>query len=120
MNHQEKFATQSSKLKVHRANSQMRSYQIRYSIDTVYNNIFFLLFFFDFFCSSLFFLTLFCFLFVCECVCECFFKQKIYILLHIQLYGWVSHKEKFTRPISGNKTTFFWPKFILCNETQMR
>ena len=46
-----------------------------------------------------------CFLlFVC-----CFFNLKRYILTHIWLRGWVSDKKTFTRPIFGNKTTFFWP-----------
>ena len=31
----------------------------------------------------------------------------MYILLHIRLCGRVSDKEIFTRPISGNKITFF-------------
>ena len=37
-----------------------------------------------------------------------FFTLKIYILIHIRLCGSVSDKKNFTRPISGNKTTFFW------------
>ena len=29
--------------------------------------------------------------------------------MHIRLCGWVSDKNIFTRPICGNKTTFFGP-----------
>ena len=36
-----------------------------------------------------------------------FSKQKIYILIQSWLCGWASDKKKFTRLISGNKTTFF-------------
>ena len=40
-----------------------------------------------------------------------FFLIKIYILIHIRLCAWVGDKKIFTRPISGNKTTFFsWLK----------
>ena len=50
-------------------------YLNKFSIDTVYNNIFFLLFFFGFFWFSLFFFSFFCFLFMCVFVF--FFQQKI-------------------------------------------
>ena len=49
-----------------------------------------------------------------------FLKQKIYILIHIDLYGRVGYKKSFTRPISGKKTTFFGliVKFPVCNGLQ--
>ena len=92
MNNQEKFTTRSSKLKVRRANSQALSLDpARFSSDILFSTLvsfaFYVLVFFLFF----------------------FFKLKIYILIHIRLCGWVSDKKNFTRPISGNKTTFFWP-----------
>ena len=31
-------------------------------------------------------------------------------MIHIQLCGRVTDKKIFSRPISGNKTSFFWPK----------
>ena len=105
MNNQQKFITRSRKLKVHRANSQTMSYHVRFSTDTVRNNsIFFLLPLFGFFFlfSSLLSFAL--------CFCVCVLKQKVYILINIRLYGRVGDKTNFTQPISGNKTTFFWPK----------
>ena len=97
MKNQEKLPTGSSKLKVHRANSQtISSYPVRFSTD-----IFFISFF-CFFClvgGGVFFL-LFFFVF--------FFKLKIYNPIHIGLCGRVSDKNLFTRPFSGNKTTFFF------------
>ena len=63
------------------------------------------LFFFSFFC---FFLFLFFCLFVC-----CF-------LIDIRLYGRVSDKKMFTRPISGNKTNFFFRLKNLANFTGKR
>ena len=57
------------------------------------------LFFFVFF--VLFFFGLF----------VCLMKLKFYILMHIRLCGWMSDKKNFTRPISGNKTTFIGHTF---------
>ena len=57
----------------------------------------------------LFFFSFFGFLYMLVFLVVCFLKLKIYILMHIQLCGWVSDKNIFTRPICGNKTTFFWP-----------
>ena len=53
------------------------------------------------------------FLYSCFCFCSfvCFLKLKIYILIHVGLCGRVSDKNFFTRPISGNKTTFFGPTY---------
>ena len=39
-----------------------------------------------------------------------FFKQKIYILMHIQRYGRVSDKKSFTRSIYRYNTTSLLPK----------
>ena len=47
-------------------------------------------------------LYLFAYLFVC------FLKLKIHVLIHIRLCGRMSDKKNFTRPISGNRTTFFF------------
>ena len=57
----------------------------------------FVVFFFCFFLYSRFFFCLF----------VCFLKLKIYIAIHIRLCGRVSDIKIFTRPISGNKITFF-------------
>ena len=95
------FVGWSCKLKVHRTNPQtIRSCPERFSTDTLNNNnIFFLLYFFGFFYFSIFFIF-FCFLLVCECVFG--LKPKIYILIHIGLFGQVSEKNNFIRLISGN------------------
>ena len=58
---------------------------------------------------SLFFITFDTFFDSCLFVVCCFLKWKMYILIHIRLCGWVSDKNIFTRPISENKTLFFWP-----------
>ena len=50
--------------------------------------------------SSLFFFSFFFYLFV-------FFLKKTCILIHVRLCGWVGDTKIITRPISGNKTTFF-------------
>ena len=60
-----------------------------------------------------------CFVFVFFCLFFLFFfglfvclmKLKFYILIHIRLCGWMSDKKNFTRPISGNKTTFIGHTF---------
>ena len=80
--------TWSSKLKVHRTNSQTTSlysitFYVRYS-----------LFFFSF-----------CYFWYCCWCCCCWLK--IYILINIWLYGRVSDIKNLTRSISRNKTTFF-------------
>ena len=82
LNNQEKFTTRSSKLKVHRANSQTTSsYPVRFSSDIL----------FSFLVSFAFFVFLFSFfVFV--------LKLKIYILIHIQLCRQVTDKETFTWP----------------------
>ena len=65
---------------------------------------------------SLFFLSLFCLFFIpvfffsfCFWLFACFLKLKLYILIHIWLWGRVSDKKSLTQPISENKTTFLWP-----------
>ena len=70
-------------------------------------------FFFSLFCSFwfLFFFCLLVSLFVC-----CFLKLKVCILMHIRLCRRVSDKNFFTRPISGNKTTFFDTLSLSCHE----
>ena len=105
MNKQEKFTTRSKKLKVHRANSKtISSYPVRFSTDILFSSLVSFTF-----CL----LVLFCFLFICFLfvLFFCFFfklmKLKKYILIQIRLCGRVSDKKIFTRPISGNKTTFF-------------
>ena len=64
--------------------------------------------------QSLFFYSFFWFFYSCFFlfVCVLFFEIKIYILIHIRLCGWVNNKKIFTRPISGNKTTFFGPSVV--------
>ena len=42
-------------------------------------------------------------------VCVCFFETKNRFSYTFDLSGQVGDKNFFTRPISGNKTTFFWP-----------
>ena len=74
------------------------------------------LFFFNQFSRDILFSSLvsFAFLFLffyVVVVCLLFLNLKIYILIHIWLCGRVSDKKIFTRPISGNKTTFFGLKF---------
>ena len=102
MNNQKKFTTQSSKLKGHRANSQtISSNPIRFSTDFLFSPLVSFAFF------IIYLLAFFVCLFVCLFVC---FWLKIYILIHIQLCGRVTDKKIFSRPISGNKTSFFWPK----------
>ena len=78
--------TRSGKLKLHRVNSQMISYPIRFSTDII-------LF------SSLvsFFIFLLFLLFV--------FKLEISILIHIRLWGWVSD---FHRAYFWKQDYFFW------------
>ena len=72
------------KLKVHRANSQtIPSYSVTFSTDILFTS-----------------LVSFTFSIVVV------FLLKIYILIHIRLCGRVSDIKNFTRPISGNKTTF--------------
>ena len=55
------------------------------------------------------FFSFFFFFCIVFCLFVCFLKLKIYILIHIRLGGRVSDKKNFTRSISRNKTTFFWP-----------
>ena len=75
-----------TKLKVHRGNLQTISlYPIRFSTDTVHNNIFLLIFVFGFFCCSLFFFSFFCFLLVCVCVCVCFKQKSINFETHLTM-----------------------------------
>ena len=98
MNNQVKFR----KLKVHRTNSQTMLYHVRFSTDTVDNSN---IFFFLFFSFSLFFFFFFSFFAFCLCV---FFKQKIYILVHIRLWGRVSDKKNSTGQILKTRQ-LFWP-----------
>ena len=53
---------------------------------------------------AFFFTFLLCFAFF---LLVCFLKLKIYILMHIRLCERLDDKNFFTRPVSGNKTTFF-------------
>ena len=93
MKYQEKFTIPLSKLKVHRANSQtISSYPVRFFTDILFSS-----------------LVSFAF---CVLACLFFFWLKIYGLIHIWLCGRVSDKTIFSWPISGNKTTFFWPYCI--------
>ena len=87
MKSQEKFKTQSSKLKVHRANLQTISlYPVR------------------FYRYSLFFYSFLCLLFSCF---FCFKKLKIHILIYIQLWGQVSGK-KNSHPANFQKQGNFF------------
>ena len=75
--------TRSNKVKVRRANSQnVSSYPVRFRTD-----------------------IRFCFLFSCYFL-GFFLKLIICILIHIRIYGRVSDKNFFTRPVSGHKTNF--------------
>ena len=56
-----------------------------------------------FFCILVFF-SFFFFVFACV-----IFKIKNKYSDTHSIMRWVSNKKKFTRPIFGNKTTFFWP-----------
>ena len=87
-----------NKLKVHRANSQtISSHPFRFSTDIFFSSFAFSCFVFLVCLFGVFlgFFSLF------------FLKSKIYIMIHIRLCGRVSARKIFTRPISGNKTTFF-------------
>ena len=57
------------------------------------------------------FLLLFCILVSFCLFIWCFLKLKMCIMIHNQLWGRLSDKKFFTRPISGNKTIFFLPYF---------
>ena len=72
-------------------------------------------YFFNLFSRDILFSSLVSFVFCFFCIFVFFYlfvflKLKIYILIQIRLCGRVSDKTFFTRPISGNNTTFFWPK----------
>ena len=102
MNNQQKLTTRSSKLRVHRANSQTISlYLVRFSTDNRYS-----LFFFNFFCFFLSFFVFFCFLF------PLFFylKKGIYVLIHIRLCGRVGDKKISPGRFSETKLLFSWPE----------
>ena len=73
------------------------------------------IYFFNRFSGDILFCSLvyFAFLIFLFFLLVCFLKLKIYILIHIRLCRHVSNKKFFTRPICGNKTTFFWPRFFL-------
>ena len=78
-----------TKLKVHRANSNLQTtslYPVRFSINILFTS-----------------LVSFAF---CLCVNTFFLKQNIYILIHIQLWEWVSDKKNFIWLISGSKTIY--------------
>ena len=91
MNNQEKFTTRSSKVKVHRTNSQtILSYPVRFSTDILFSS---LVSFFAFLCLLVFLLQ--------------WLKLKIYVLIHIWLCGRVNDKEILSQPISVSKITFF-------------
>ena len=102
MNNQQKLTTRSSKLRVHRANSQTISlYLVRFSTDNRYS-----LFFFNFFCFflSFFFLFFFCFLYF-------FTWKKEYMFWYTFGYagGWVIKKFSPGR-FSETKLLFSWPE----------
>ena len=113
MNNQVKFR----KLKVQRANSQTSCItldfpQILFTIATF--SFFFSLVSFCFSVFSLVFLLFVCFL----------FKQKIYILVHIRLWGRVSDKKNSPGQILKTRQ-LFWPNlryaifhFFICNPHQ--
>ena len=65
------------------------------------------LFFFNRFSGDILFSSLISFAFFDSCLC--FLELKMYILIHIRRCGRVSDKKNSTRPVSGNKITFFWP-----------
>ena len=99
MHNQAKFTAWSRKLKLLKIRKQY------YSIPLDFLQILFTTTIFPFSFSSL------VFLFSCLVSFPClwgFFKQKIYIPIHIWLCERISDKKCFTRPISRNKTTFFF------------
>ena len=85
-------------LKVHRTNSQTILYHVRFSADTASQQQHFL-------SSFLWFL----FVFQYFCLCVYFFKQKIYILVHIRLCGRVSGKKNFSPGQFPQTRLLFWP-----------
>ena len=78
------------------------------------------IYFFKSFSGDIIFSSLVCFTFLYFwgffCLLVCFFKLKVYILIHIWLWGWVRDKKSFTRPIYRNKTACFYliEKFVHC------
>ena len=68
-------------------------------------NLFFYRYSGDILFSFLIFFAFFILVF-CLFICLFFLKIKMYIPIHIWQYGRVSDKKIFTRPISGNNTTF--------------
>ena len=73
-------------------------------------NLFFNRFSRDFFLSSLVSFAFFVFLFIFLLVCLFFEIKNIYSDTHSTMRV-VCDKNFFTQPISGNKTTFFWPEY---------
>ena len=108
MNNQDKITTRWSKIKVHRANSLTKSsYLVRFSAD-----IFSPLVSFAYFLSCFFFYLISCLVFVLSYFFDFLFflNKNIYILIHIQLCGWVSH---FSPADFRKQDYFFWPDIVL-------
>ena len=113
-----------TKLKVHRGNLQTISLcPIRFSTDTVHNNIFLLIFVFGFFCCSLFFSFFLLCVCLCVCVCACVcvcvcvyvcvcFKQKS---INFEAFDYVDRevKKKF-HPVDFQKQDYFFNASYVC------
>ena len=69
-------------------------------------NLFIFIDFSEIFSSLFKFLLLFCILVSFCLFVSCFLKLKMYIMIHNQLWGRLSDKKFFTRPISGNRLLF--------------
>ena len=70
---------------------------------------------------SLFFFSFFCFFCILVVVVVVFvFFACLFVFWNFRLYGRVSDKKIFTRPISGNKTNFFFRLKNLANFTGKR
>ena len=67
------------------------------------------------FSGDILFSSLVSFAFFGSCFCLfacCFLKLKMYILIHIKLFGQVNNKKIFIWPISGTRLLFFWSEHI--------
>ena len=107
MNNREKLMSRSSKLKVHRAYSQtISSYPVRsvtFSMDIIFSSSVSLLFVLQ----LLWLLLFFCFV----------LKSKIYILIHIRLFGRGSDKKNSTSQFPEAKLLFLQALNILSEYT---
>ena len=88
---------------------------VRFSTDTVHNNIFFLLFFFGLFCMSLFFVIFFCF-FVCVCVFVISFLETKGIYCDTQSNMWAGELEKHFCLTNFHKQDYLFLTLSACSQ----